>query len=215
MQSFMGADSGLMNRLNKIADILMLNVLYLITSLPVITVGAGTTALYDVVMKLTKDEEGYIVRDYFRTFRECFKRSTALWGLSILAGILAGADIYFYMFSGMGRELPVFNYLFSVVILCFLFIYSWLFAVQAKFRCPAGMTVKKAAFLALRHLPYTVAVTLLNLIPVILVLVFPVSLPYVLLVELVCGFSGTAYINSLLFNRVFAGYRPEEKSSMA
>ena len=75
--------------MTKIFDILLLNMLWLICSLPVVTFGASTTALYYVMMKLVRDEENGIVKSFFKSFRDNFRQSlpvTALFALVFKLG---------------------------------------------------------------------------------------------------------------------------------
>ena len=65
--------------LDRIADLLVLNLLTLLLCLPVITAGAALTAMHYVLLKLVRDEEGYIVKSYFRSFKRNFLQATALW----------------------------------------------------------------------------------------------------------------------------------------
>ena len=69
-------DSPLFSFLNKVADLILLNILTMICCLPIITIGASMTALHYVVLKMVRDEESYIVRSYFKSFRQNFKQAT-------------------------------------------------------------------------------------------------------------------------------------------
>ena len=70
-------DSPLFSFLNKVADLILLNILTMICCLPIITIGASMTALHYVVLKMVRDEESYIVRSYFKSFRQNFKQATS------------------------------------------------------------------------------------------------------------------------------------------
>ena len=72
-------DSPLFSFLNKVADLILLNILTMICCLPIITIGASMTALHYVVLKMVRDEESYIVRSYFKSFRQNFKQATIIW----------------------------------------------------------------------------------------------------------------------------------------
>ena len=85
-------DNPIMNAIGRIADFIILNVLWVICSIPIITIGASTTALYTVMLKIVKNEEGYIARDFFKAFRENFKQSTAIWLVFLLLGIILIVD---------------------------------------------------------------------------------------------------------------------------
>ncbi len=71
--------SKLLNFINRLLDILLLNILWIVSCLPIITVGAATTAAYSVLLKMLTDEEGYIARSFFKEFKLNFKKSTCIW----------------------------------------------------------------------------------------------------------------------------------------
>lgn len=71
----LGNDSWVMRILTRIFDLIILNLLFIICSLPVITIGTSLTALYSVTLKIVRNEEGYIVRGFFKAYKENFKQS--------------------------------------------------------------------------------------------------------------------------------------------
>ena len=79
---------------NQVIDYFFLSLLWFISSLPVITIGAATTALYHTVDKVFRREEGGIWKEYWRVFRRDFKRATGLWIIMVL--IIAVLVINFY-----------------------------------------------------------------------------------------------------------------------
>ena len=78
-------DSPFMNFLNKLCDIMILNILVLVFSLPIFTIGAAVTAGYYMSFKMVKNEESYIVKGFWKAFKENFKQSTAVCCLQITA----------------------------------------------------------------------------------------------------------------------------------
>ena len=72
-------DNVITRALSKICDMICLNVLWVICSIPIVTIGASTTALYTVMLKMVRNEEGYIFRGFFKAFKENFKQSTIIW----------------------------------------------------------------------------------------------------------------------------------------
>ena len=81
-------DNVIVRALNKICDMCCLNVLWLVCCIPVFTIGASTTALYTVMLKMVKNEEGYIFRGFFKAFKENFKQSTIMWLILLVLGIV-------------------------------------------------------------------------------------------------------------------------------
>ncbi len=80
--------------MNKIADVFFLGILWFIFSIPVITMGAATTSLYQFTLKQTDDEEGYVWKSFVRAFLRNFRQATGLWLILLGAGIFLAADIW-------------------------------------------------------------------------------------------------------------------------
>ena len=89
---FNWTDNVVMRAIGKIGDLICLNVLWLICCIPVITIGASTTALYTVMLRLVRNEEGYIFRGFFKAFKLNFKQSTIIWIILLLLGIVWTVD---------------------------------------------------------------------------------------------------------------------------
>src|SRR5699024_4265371 len=85
-------DNIVVRALGKIFDLMCLNILWLVCSIPVITVGASTTALYTVVLKMVKNEEGYILKDFLKAYKSNFKQSTIAWIMILMIGIICWVD---------------------------------------------------------------------------------------------------------------------------
>ena len=66
----LGSDSKMMSFLSRIFDLIILNILFVLCSLPVITIGSSLTALYSVTLKMVRNEESYIFRSFFKSFKE-------------------------------------------------------------------------------------------------------------------------------------------------
>ena len=98
-------DSPFMNFLNRVCDIMILNFMVILFSLPIVTAGASITAAYYIAYKMVKNEESYIVRGFFKAFKENFKQSTIIWliFLAIFAILFMDYRIMFYSELEMGR----------------------------------------------------------------------------------------------------------------
>ena len=94
---FLRYDSDFMVMLGRIADYVILNVLCVIFSIPLFTVGAAVTAKYYVAMKLARKEEPNVFKAFINSFRDNFKQATLLWLLSVfLSAFLAIESIKFF-----------------------------------------------------------------------------------------------------------------------
>ena len=79
--------------LSRLVDLFWLNLLYILCCIPVITAGAATTALYYVTLKMAKDEEGYITKSYFKSFKQNFVQATVIWLVILVIGVVMFMDL--------------------------------------------------------------------------------------------------------------------------
>ena len=86
--SFFGIDGGFYRFICRFIDLVKLNLLWLLCSLPIVTIGASTVAAYSVALKMVDDEESYIARSFFKAFKENFRQGTVL-GIIFLAATYA------------------------------------------------------------------------------------------------------------------------------
>ena len=91
--SIFNMDGPVFRFLNKMADLCILNLIFLLCCLPIITIGASVTALYSVTLKMSRDQEGYIARSFFKAFKANFKQATSIWIPSLLLLFIMLADI--------------------------------------------------------------------------------------------------------------------------
>ena len=92
MHNLLNPDNRVMRLITKIADSVFLNLLWLIFSLPVITAGASTTALFDISLKLVNDEEGSLFKGFWNSFRSNLKTATRTWLILLAGGIVFAFD---------------------------------------------------------------------------------------------------------------------------
>lgn len=204
-----GWSGRLMGLLSKVADILILNVVYLICCIPIITIGAATTALYYNTLKMADNTEGYLVKDFFKSFKQNFKQATIVWLIALAAGIFLALDMYLtkVMPGAMGS---VFKYIFAVLGILYAFTVMYVFPLIAKFYNSTIGTIKNGLLMSIRHLPYTLVILIINAIPVLLFIFNLKLFLYSIAIFLMVGFALMAFLNSFLYKRIFAKYIPEE-----
>lgn len=93
---FFSVDSPLYRFLSKFLDVIKLNFLWIMFSIPLITIGASTVAAMSVALKMVDDEEGYIGRGFFKAFKENWKQGTALWLITAAAAYAIYLDFQFF-----------------------------------------------------------------------------------------------------------------------
>lgn len=141
--------------LGKLGDILILHFAFLVCSLPIITVGASLSATCYVGMKMASGIDGFVLSNFFKAFKENFKRSTLYWLLSVMAG---GAIWFSYRYwAAVGGMLGMMLGCVSVILAILLgMTMLYVFAVQAKFYNTVTATVKNAFLMSVRHLHITI-----------------------------------------------------------
>ena len=108
MNRSLSTDNPIMNFLTIVCDIVILHFLWLLTSLPILTIGASTTALYYTTMKCIRNGQGGVVKLFFKSFRENFKQATGIGVLALLAGVLCAFDMWFAVSRNIKSMLVIF-----------------------------------------------------------------------------------------------------------
>lgn len=152
---FMSVDSKLFKGLNKVLDIMYLNLLWILFSIPIITIGASTTAAYQVGMKMVRDEEGYIGRGFWKAFKENFKQSTIVWIIMFVLG-----DALYINYQIINKlDNPSIVMVIVTVIATFLYVVVFLamFPLLARYENTLKQTFINSYMITVRHLGHTVA----------------------------------------------------------
>ncbi len=187
--------------MGNIGDWIILNILFVLTSLPVITAGASMTALYQVALRRQRGESNYAAREYFKAFREEWRQSTVLWLIFLLTGGLLLFDIFYV--NNLGRELAV---AIGCVAAVWSFVFSYTFPLQARFQNTIKNTIKNALFLSVRHLPYTILMVSLNSIPAVCIAAGTFTTMMAMPIYFFVGFALTAKINSIFLDKIFRDF---------
>lgn len=208
MPKFLNPDSPLMQFLAKLADLMILNLLFLVTCIPIVTIGDAWTALYYVTLKMVRDEEDSIVRGYFRAFRRNFKQATILW-LGVLAfGVAVVLDIRFLNTMPEQTMATGLKAVVEVVALLGLMVLQYLFPSLAKFEATTGNTLRNACLLAVGNLPKTLLMSAATLGAVYISCWNNLSISIAIVVWLLLGFALMAYGNAGILVKIFDGCLP-------
>ncbi len=183
--------------LGTLGYIWWLHILWLVCSLPMITIGASTTALCYSCMKLhTRD--GYVTKNFFHAFKENFRQSTILFLFFLITGGVLLLDLILcnQMDSAEGRLL---KYGVMALLIPYGMTFLYVFAVQARFVNPIVKTLKYAFGVSGRYFGYTLQMILIT------AGVFLLNMTIVLVnfITLTIGAGVTAYILSFYYNKIF------------
>lgn len=211
MFEFFTSDNKLIVFLRQLADVFLLNLIFLLFSLPVFTIGASLSSLYSVMRLEVEDQEPHLMSSFWRAFKQNLKPSLPLWLPMLGVGLLLLVDAQLLQGSG-GALAPVLSALVSAAELLYVMVFSYLFPMAAWFENTTQDAYKKALYFSIRHLPTTLAVVAINLCPLLLAFCVPNGFTAALYMMIFFGFAVQALTNTLLLLRVFRPFLPERET---
>lgn len=202
MSHLFDIDSKVFAFLTRLADLVILNFLFIICCLPIITIGASFTALYSMTLKMIKNEELYIVKGFFQSFKENFYQSTIIGIITLAISIMLYLSL---------RALPlVSNILITALFIlgCFTFfcIVSYAFPITAKFYNKIPNILKNSLAMAFINIPLTIPIVILNVMPLICLAIDMRLFAAYISIAVIIGFSLTALMNSYILEYIFKKY---------
>lgn len=203
MDSIFDPNGKVLELLWKPIHIMFLNLLWLLFSLPIVTMGASTAALYSVMIKLKNGTEGKLFRDFWNAFRANFRQATIMWLIIVFAAVVFTTDIVFFVNMGgfVGTFLAM---IFLGLDVALLLMTMYVFPLQAVFDNKIVTTVKSAFFLSFRHIGWTVVLLAFHILTFILAWLYWIVIGWFI-------FGAAAYINTCIFNQIFKRYYPSQE----
>jgi len=200
MNSLFNMDNGLFTFLGKLCDIMIVSFVWVLLCIPIVTIGPATTALYYTSVKVLRGERGYIMGEFFRSFKLNFKRAAIIGLILTGAAAILALDIYAATNNDIVST-KVNAILYGVYIALAILVLSisiYIFPLLSRFDMNIKQLFKAAAYMALRHLPSTICMVVVFVASVIgtgflvlTVVIFP---------AIVC------LIDSLFLERIFKIY---------
>lgn len=180
MSELFNPENRFWNFVGKLADVSAMSVIWLVTCIPVFTIGASTAAFYDFCLKAVRDQEGGVIRGYFSAWKRHFRKATLLWMIQSAGLLFFAADIWFaavfwavgsgktaerVALTGMsaaggqvGLALTVFLLIMADL---FLVITMYMYGILAVFDHPVGKILRDAPAMAMKCVPVTIVMMLL------------------------------------------------------
>lgn len=172
MRNLFNPDAPIIQTASKIAWMMWYSCLWVLCSLPMVTIGASTAALYTMTFRLLEDGN-YSTGAFFRAFRDNFKKASMLW-LWILLTALALAAAYYgilWIESDVLRLIVLFPFMICFVLWGFSLLYG--FPLTAFFENTVRNTMKNALAMSIKHLRQSIYCFALAMIPVLALLISP------------------------------------------
>lgn len=201
MKGLFSVDNPVMHFIAKVGYLWWLDILFVITSLPVFTIGVSITALDYACMKLL-DDEGSVTANYFKSWKENFKQGSGLSILYIVFAALLPLALIFYNRMDQS-ELKIMWAVVIAIGIFYLISLSWVFAIQAKFKHKIMDTIQYSFVIAFQNLPET----FLILITIVAVAFLNMTQPYIVLfITLNFGIGWCFYLFAYFYRNVFDRY---------
>ena len=187
-----------MRFLNKMTDLLILNIITMLMCIPVITAGAALTAMHYVLLKMVRGEEGYIIKSFFRSFKREFRQATVLWILYVALAARMVSNLVLILEGGGSYPIWLPSSILVVAFLEIMFM-IYTFAMLSRFDNTIYHTIVNAVTLTFAELPRSVEMAVITLVPLIAFFRVTVLLPSLLLF----GLSVPGYACAMIYDPIF------------
>ena len=196
MRSLFDPESPVLQFITKIVYSVWLNILWFVCCIPIITIGPATTALFYACQKMARDEEGYITRSFFHSFRENFRQG-ALIGLimTVLGGFLCFDGFVLLRLYKTSAFWAVLTAVFLVACAAWVLVFMWIFPLLAHFDNTTLAMFKNAIMLGMRFLLCSAVMAAVYIIMALLII-------YVMTPLIIFGMGTCAFLNSLLLKNI-------------
>lgn len=210
MNRLFNLENPFMQFLFRVSDLIILNLIFMLSCIPVVTIGASISALHSVCLKIVRGQESYMWQGFWKAFRQNFKQGTVLWIISIVIFFVIHMD---FTILNAGDH-PLFGYvkiaLGSVTAILFsMFIY--VFPIISHFKCTIRQAIKNSLFMTIGHLPFSILLVVMYGLIFFLATLNVKMLALVIAVATICGFSVVALTACIIFDRIFKKYEPEQE----
>lgn len=198
--NFFSTEGPLYKFMMQFMDLLILNFMWLLCSIPLVTIGASTAAASAVAMKMARNEEGYIAKQFLKEFKRNWKQGTILWLLFLVACYALYLDFQILGASDNPSYLVIFMTIGLIFLMVLCFTYS--FALIARYENTIYNTIQNSIKIVTRHFGRTIAL-LFSIALILLVLNFTqVMIFFMILIGPGCVFYTYGYFCRQLFEKI-------------
>lgn len=195
-------DGPLITFLSKMADMMWLTLLTMFCSIPIFTAGASLTALNYVVLKMVRNEDGYVTKGFFKAFKENFRQATIIWLLFLLVAGFLFVDYRILTTTDVEVNKVVRMLLITLAVFVLAtFMYVW--PVLSKFGNTIRKTITNAFIISVVQFPKTVLMVFFYAVPFVLNYFIVPYMPGLFPILFVFWLSVPAYLSAKLYSKFF------------
>lgn len=204
MKSRLNIENPFFEMMGRLGDIMIVNILFLVCSLPVVTAGTSVTAMYHTFQEMADGRGTSAVKGFFGAWKKYRKQSFSLWLVMLAAGALLVFDLLFLGRAGQDGPWSMVSIGIGCLLLLWEMIFAYLFPVlpeMAEEGIRGKAVFQRSLYLAAGHFPVTALMILLNIIPAACMAASPFVMALAVPVYMVVGFGLTGYLNTWLLRR--------------
>jgi len=201
MQDFFRVEGQFYRIMLKIWELFVLNLLMLITSLPILTIGAAQTAGFTVTIRMISFDETRIISTYVQSFKENLKQSTIVWsGISVLSGILVINWNYLSSFNQLNSWVTIGVAIVTLIVVHF---FQVVFFYISRFEDSTKQAVINIIKLPFYYPVKTLLLLLISILPIVITLLSPYLVVFGLYISIFIGISFIHFLRTYLLLDLF------------
>lgn len=205
MKGLLDYDGYLAKILTNVMYVVSLNFLFLLCSLPIITIGSSCTAMYVVLLQYLQGDEPNILKGFFKAFCANLKKTMVIWCAMLLLGVTLGMNYYFLYQNPIAGGDGI-RWLLNLVALFLAVLWVYVFPAAAYFENSIRGYLTFCSCLAVAKLPWTVLLVGIQTLPILILLFLAQYLPMATLLLLCCGISLPAFFSGKILLPLFKQY---------
>ncbi len=199
---FLHQKEGVVIKSNRLVNLILLDILWIICSIPVFTSGAATCAVYDIMIQYAQKKEPKIIPTFFQSFKRNFVKGTALFFIFLTIGIFLTVSLYHAFVWNM-----VVKYGIIIILLSIGYFYVGLvvhsFPVTIYFGLGVKETIKEGFSYSMSNNVHTVFILAANALVLLFLFLFPKFWFWIVLAALIFKIDVIAYFGSRHFVKIF------------
>jgi uncharacterized membrane protein YesL len=212
MKKIFSPDSALFSIVESLINMMLLNMLYLLFCIPIVTIGPATAALHYVTLKYVSKEEERVWAPFIHSFKQNLKQGMIIGVIATGIGAFLAFDLYVLYPQAMNGSWP-YMVLFLMVVLAsiiYLMIMAYVYPLLARYDNSLKQMLRTALVLSIRHLPATACLAVISAAPIAMMFGNLAMVVFALGFYCIIGFSAIAFFHDQLIYRIFIQYTPRE-----
>lgn len=197
-------DSNLFKGMNKAGNVMLVSLMWLIGCIPIVTIGASTTAMYYTMVKAVRRENGYITQEFCRSYRQNLKKSIPMTIFFLVTAVVLYVDRA-YMQQMKGQIAATAGLFYALLTLVVIALFHYIFPVMSRFTFGKTECMKMAGIMVFRHLPHTILMLGITILAVCVIWLIPIPMIFVMP-------GGCCYLNSFIMEKLLLQYMAEPET---